>query len=230
MRTNIIDKICNELDDPLDGYSGTMLEYIESKLNHDNELYKYMSLEGGYGFLEDIIRDNTIKYGAPNEFNDPFECMSRIGVSNLDTVRESLNQITGINYATGAVLRAYDEIVNYSLNSYRSTELAKYGILCLSSIWEDILMWAHYADDHRGIVAVFQFNKNNSFYDSMRPVNYVKGVTYFELEHANHKLKGPDKSQHTFAQNDGHSYLLHYKAALASFILLFSHLHQRALR
>lgn len=192
MRSIILDKICNDIDDTPYGDFDSMPEYIESTLNVDKELYKYISLENNSGFIENIIRDNSIKYGAPNEFNDPFECMSIIGISSLNTVKKQIDKLsrdTDKTYSDGAVLRAYDEIVSHSLNSYRTKSLAKYGILCLSGIWDDILMWAHYSNDHKGIIAVFQFYKDHNFYERMMKVQYVRGISYFEMEHANCEKK-----------------------------------------
>ena len=188
MSSRILSKICNDIDDSLYKQFNSMPEYIESTLNEDNELYKYFSLEDEPEFLENVIRDNTIKFGAPNEFNDPFECMSVIGITSFNSTKKKLEELTqksGKKYSDGALLRAYDEIVGGSLASYRKKSLSKYGVLCLSGTWDDLLMWAHYSNDHKGVVVIFQFYKDHSFYDKMMKVQYKKGITYFEAEHPN---------------------------------------------
>jgi len=169
-----------------------MPEYIESTLNDDKELYKYFSIDGDPDFIEKIVRDNTIKFGNPSEFNDPFECMSVIGITSFASTKKKLKELargSGKKYSDEALLRAYDEIVSRSLTSYRDGSLRKYGLLCLSGTWDNILMWAHYANKHRGVVAVFHFDKGHPFYDKMMKVQYRRGITYFEIEHPNHAKK-----------------------------------------
>lgn len=185
MASTILSKICNDKDESI--YSGfnSVPEYIESTLNDDKELYKYISIEDDPKFVENIIRDSTIKFGAPNEFNDPFEFMSVIGISSLNSTIEKLNELAqkaGKKYSDVAILRAYDDIVKYSVKFYRDNVLSKYGILCLSGEYDSLLMWAHYSNDHKGIIAIFQFDKEHSFYNMMMKVQYKKGITYFEID------------------------------------------------
>jgi len=165
-----------------------MTEYIESTLNEDKELYKYLPLSDDPGYLENVIRDNTIKFGAPNDFNDPFECMSVIGITSFNRTKKELEELTknkGKKYSDEAFLRAYGQVVARSLDYYRNKSLSKYGVFCLSGKWDDILMWAHYSNDHKGVVTIFQFDKNHIFYDKMMKVQYRKGITYFEIDHPN---------------------------------------------
>lgn len=192
MTSIILPKICNEVDDSLYKQFDSIPEYIEFTLNEDNELYKYFPLENDPGFMENVIRDNTIKFGAPNKFNDPFECMSVIGVTNFNSTKKNLEELTqksGKKYSDSALLRAYDDIVEVSKDYFRKTTLSKYGILCLSGTWDDILMWAHYSNDHKGVVVILKFDKYHSFYARMMKVKYKKGITYFDVEHPNYGKK-----------------------------------------
>ncbi len=151
--------------------------------------------------MEKIIKDNTIKFGAPNEFNDPFECMSVIGITSFDSTKKKLEELaktSGEKYSDEAFLRAYDKVVKISLESYRTKSLSKYGILCLSGTWDNILMWAHYSNNHKGIIVIFHLDRGNSFYDKMMKVQYKKGITYFEVDHPN----GAKKMWESFSTKD----------------------------
>ncbi len=188
MASKIMSRIFNDIDDSLYSKFASIPEYIESTLNENRELYKFYSLKDDYSFVEKIIKDNTIKFGDPNEFNDPFECRSVLGISSIKATRKQLDELTknsGKRYSDDALLRAYDGIVKISLEAYRRKTLSKYGLLCLSGTWDNILMWSHYSNDHKGIVLIFQFNKDHSYYDKMMKVQYKKGITYFELDHVN---------------------------------------------
>ncbi len=188
MTSIILPKICNDVDDSQYKKFTSMPEYLESTLNEEKELHKYLSLGDDPSFVENIIRYNTIKFVAPNEFNDPFECMSIIGIASFDSTKKKLEELTKKTekkYSNETLLRAYDEIVKISLDSFRNKSLSKYGILSLSGTWDNILMWAHYSNHHKGIILIFQFDKNHSFYTKMMKVQYKKGITYFEVDHPN---------------------------------------------
>jgi len=114
--------------------------------------------------------------------------MSIIGITSFNSTKKKFEELTNnsiIKYSTETLLRAYDEIVNISLDPFRNKSIAKYGILSLSGTWDSILMWAHYSNYHKGIILIFQFYKDDSFYDKMMKVQYKKGITYFEVEHQN---------------------------------------------
>lgn len=54
------------------------------------------------------------------------------------------------------------------------------GVLSLSEIWDNLLMWAHYADSHRGFVLAF--DSNHSFFDQRKTaddlIRYLRQVKY----------------------------------------------------
>ena len=64
-------------------------------------MYKYIGLNENIEFVEKIIKDKTIKFSDPTTFNDPFECMSIIGVFSYSDIRdkheEYLNQGKSFN-------------------------------------------------------------------------------------------------------------------------------------
>ena len=128
MTSIILPKITNDIEDSEYKKFNSMTEYIESTLNEDKELYKYVSLKDGHSFIKNIVRDNTIKFSSPDEFNDPFECMSVIGVTSFDITMNKLEELTrasGKKYSEKALIRAYDEIVKKSLESYRNNSLSE---------------------------------------------------------------------------------------------------------
>ncbi len=46
------------------------------------------------------------------------------------------------------------------------------GILSLSKVRDDILMWTHYADRHRGLCFEFDGSANCNFFGEAQPVVY----------------------------------------------------------
>jgi hypothetical protein len=53
---------------------------------------------------------------------------------------------------------------------YHDTVTAHVGVMCLSEVHDDILMWAHYGDSHRGVCLVF--NPTDAFFATAQPVHY----------------------------------------------------------
>ena len=53
---------------------------------------------------------------------------------------------------------------------YREKITEQIGVLCLSSVENDILMWSHYADSHRGIC--LQFDGYFEFFANTQEVKY----------------------------------------------------------
>jgi hypothetical protein len=55
---------------------------------------------------------------------------------------------------------------------YHENVTAHVGVLCLSEVRDDLLMWAHYADSHRGIC--FVFDGADPVLASAQPVRYQR--------------------------------------------------------
>lgn len=62
-------------------------------------------------------------------------------------------------------------------NEAIQSEMATSKILCLSEVSDDMLLWAHYAEEHRGVAARFRSVEGlDSPYSEARAVQYVNGM------------------------------------------------------
>lgn len=137
------------------------------KIRSTSELHKYMSAERAIGFL----KDRTIRFTQPNALNDPYECHLTINrkvretlledsaryrktISNLseDEIREQ----TAANEST---------IIENALLAYRRIR-NELGVLSLTEDPLNLLMWAHYGDEHKGIVVELDFAHPSLFIGS----------------------------------------------------------------
>lgn len=185
---SISQDINNEIDKSYYSQYSSIQELISSSLGKEKCLYKYLPLNEDIDFVQDILQNNTIKSNDPTQFNDPFECMSIVGLVNYDSFRVALSNLTKSNekqYDESVFVKEYDEFVKNVRKEYLEKILAKYGILCFSGIWDNILMWSHYASHHKGIVLVFRYDEKSSFYENMMKVRYKDGIEYFNLSHIN---------------------------------------------
>lgn len=81
--------------------------------------------------------------------------------------------------------------------AYRRTLplIEKLGILCLCERNDDILMWSHYADKHRG--ACLMFDTSSDFFAEMFPVSYqtdYPSVNFLQLLHDMESKRGPNET------------------------------------
>lgn len=140
-------------------------------------LYKYYSPL----LIENIFVNKTIRFTPVQEFNDPFEAL--IGMDNIRNWYVRIeNGIEPID--------AKDKMERSK--NIRELVLGEFGIFCLSAKHDDIKMWSHYADSHKGFVIKFKmdckfFNefKENGF--GIKQVNYKE--SRFNLSELQEKLE-----------------------------------------
>jgi hypothetical protein len=118
--------------------------------------YKYR----GAGRM-DLIRERKFLFQPYHQFNDPFECRFVLNPPPNERARAELDGY----HAEWAEVKVWTE-----------GRIGQLGILCLSKVRDSILMWSHYADNHRGFVAGFDLD--HSFFrksaDYIDPTYRVK--------------------------------------------------------
>jgi hypothetical protein len=168
-------------------------------------LYKYLHPD-----RLSVLRERKIRFTQPGNFNDPFEFRPRIESLMQDQqmreyvagnferlVDEELNH-------NGALLQfvpketwkrsllaqksqlpvlfslLMPEALNRTSFSIDKVLNQSVGILCLSEIRDSLLMWGHYADNHRGLV--IGFDSDHPFFNKKRNENdefgYLRKVDY----------------------------------------------------
>lgn len=140
----------------------------------DGLLYKYLSFEK----VEKLITNNTLYFSKAENFNDPFDLISDIIDPSLtaDHYKEIL-KIHRPNYSRRErrqslqTLRAKEDALirhmRYKIKKLRD----KIGVCCFSQKYDNALMWAHYANSHKGICVGFSIGQNN-----LMPIHKVKYV------------------------------------------------------
>lgn len=97
----------------------------------------------------DAVRTNKMWYSAPCNFNDVFDC--EITIDEESIVKSILKLAPGgthVRKGSHIWRKVQKEINNVSsvFNKLRVTT----GVSCLSELDDSLLMWAHYANNHRG--------------------------------------------------------------------------------
>jgi len=166
-------------------------------------VFKYCDAHG-----VEILKNLEIKVTPPNQFNDPFEftayatCSDPEGWAKCLLKKDQIRKRYGEDIMNGrfdGTFRQYQEqfrkprrelIETLVSNMPRVLEEAqvaaiddastRYGVLCLSSRPDSILMWGHYSDSHQGMVV--GFDRSHKIFKGqfgLRDVNYErKRVVY----------------------------------------------------
>ena len=110
----------------------------------------------------DSLRNHNMYFSYPKEFNDPFDC--RIVTTNRGSKTEWLQWLQNQNIS----FDKKREIENF-INSSRfdsskfekppTNEIDTQVLHCLSAVYDNLLMWSHYAENHKGICIGYEVKK-----------------------------------------------------------------------
>jgi hypothetical protein len=156
-------------------------------LSRPARLYKYRPIDPS-GFTGRIFTHRELFFSPASSFNDPFE--SRFVLSMEATLEERIGKFRSILPTQRPDLEgaaresmAQDLANSFLLDSTTTARgltemlLAKSGVLCLSERNDDILMWSHYADHHRGLCLEFSTSGSEAFLaERLLPVSYSDKV------------------------------------------------------
>ena len=122
--------------------------------------------------LETLLRDESIKFTRPDMFNDPWDCRVKYRVprnekeiSDLVEYFKYLNKKVYPHISDQARENSAQELIANPqgiVNAVQSMSSSitkavseQYRVFCLAEEPDCILMWAHYADCHKGICLEF---------------------------------------------------------------------------
>lgn len=136
-------------------------------------LYKYYPDDG---FRLDGIKANKMWYSAPCNFNDVFDCDITVDEAALLGCALQLAP-DGTKIRTGSTAwKQIRQTMRQEIKSFRATfedNRSTMGISCLSESDESLLMWAHYANNHRGICVEYDLMEiNNQLHFTPVPIIY----------------------------------------------------------
>lgn len=131
-------------------------------------IFRYKYVPFNEGSLA-IIKDGTMKFTNPKDFNDPFDCYPELDIkATSEFVKKTItpgekNKVDNIiknkkgNLSPAKKLLERQKYLNqpkYTPEEYFE-KFNNVGICCLSRNPLNLLMWAHYASEHKGFVVEF---------------------------------------------------------------------------
>ncbi len=166
------------------------------------QLFKYMSKPRNF------FEEGFIRLSQPSALNDPFE--AAFCQKSLDELASHFDEPTSWDPEFGEL--QFSQYVDFRMHNI--------GVISFTENKENLLMWAHYANEHKGIVAgVAHFPQNGSIFKNLfradalinsawgeewsqfdgvpKPVSYRKGLRYrndkFDYDYSNISAEGADR-------------------------------------
>lgn len=138
------------------------------KIGNPKVIYKYMSSD----YILNTLRDNYLFFNSFSNFNDPFDCNI-----NLFDFNKEVDSKTGLRK-----LKDKEKQFQKELNSYK--------ICCFTRTQNNLLMWGHYANSHKGVCLGFSAESSDL---NALDMHYTK-----EFTKANFFPFDEDKLHHVF--------------------------------
>ncbi|MGD0216615.1 MAG: DUF2971 domain-containing protein [Desulfobaccales bacterium] len=144
-------------------------------------LYRYRSMKDKE--LEGVFKNLELYMANPTMFNDPFECRPNIIIHDGRLSKELYIKQSAkraklkhnlTKHQENNLVREYRLILNdiHRMEEIYETFVVETGIYCLSAINNNILMWSHYSEGHRGLCLEFDTRNNINLFDVALKVSY----------------------------------------------------------
>lgn len=143
-------------------------------------LFKYYAVSD---YSVSGLRGREVFYSAPSKFNDPFDCRlqfadERILVADLRRLIHSEVSIKqGTQKANEVAMNLNPQLqklpqaeIRSSLQAALRHQFENRGVCCFSEVCDNLLMWGHYANGHRGFC--LEFDTSYPLFYRVHPVTY----------------------------------------------------------
>lgn len=161
-------------------------------------VYKYRDWDNAAH--RNLLIHNEFFMASPKDFNDPFDCRIAPNVNLLSDLEKSeyVNKLSIAHYDEAQRLgidlnkaipdlerRIYSGSIQEQIEKEEFESNDKYfGILSLSSSWNNVLLWSHYAKMHEGFcVGFFEKKLRDTF------IKYPTGITKIRYSKEFPKIK-----------------------------------------
>ncbi len=154
-----------------------------------SKLYHYQRYNPEH--LADLLTNKRVHCATPGQLNDPWDCRPWFNVSSVLANPDELERCLEAYYkycpATvpdefrtlyGEMLRSDPSALRaavISLSISIQQEIAKRRIYCLTPLPDNVLMWSHYAENHKGVC--LEFDTRVRLFETALAVTYRKAYS-----------------------------------------------------
>ena len=166
-----------------DNIKAVRQEIIDNK--RPRYLYKYRSIKSAIEFL----KNNSIYFSNYQEFNDPFESVCKKKYDFTPKEYFETFQRWGVDFFSAAI-EAEKIRLGYvngkDLLSQATNQILKdFAYFCMTKDPDNILMWSHYADSHKGVCLKFDLLQDLDTFALTVPVDYNSEYPEFNTLNGN---------------------------------------------
>lgn len=169
--------------------------------NYPEIVYKYRNWTSD--FNKAVLEKNELFMTSPEYFNDPFDCRIPTNYNLLDTPEKVNNYAVEFTERHKVWLKENGQNLQEEIRlikndfTYRLSEMQQnhenqlfqsqnkhYGILSMTTKWNNILMWSHYGDFHKGYCIGFWEEKmrKSALFGKGGPVSYNNENEYPKID------------------------------------------------
>ena len=154
-------------------------------MDKPKNLYKYEAVS-----IRSLLnlKTQTLHFGAPANFNDPYDCAITASVreptdEEIEDFRLKYSQIEELPELTRGQLKALPRpqlkewlvrISQQTVTQIAEENIRKRGVTCFSEVNDELLMWSHYAEKYTGFC--LEFDTSFEPFSKVRKVIYSKSM------------------------------------------------------
>jgi hypothetical protein len=160
-------------------------------------LYKYQSVSARTLVA---LKKRTLWFGRPARFNDPFDCAvpyvkaevsledcarlleAHVGAAGWDELRTDRRYVGEDGQPTELLRSLVQNSGDQPLQEAMSSLYWNRGVTCFSEEPDNMLLWSHYGDSHRGMC--LEFDTAAPVLDKLHKVIYSDDIPRFNTAHA----------------------------------------------
>ena len=125
-------------------------------------LYKYVSNESMS--FSSVLKDDQVYFSSPLQLNDPFELNKNVRMPSKQELKLWLKEQGVKRKDLKWCLEKNIEVLSSELTNVDSINkalLESSGIFCMTPSCDNLLMWAHYANSHKGVCFGFDIEEDH---------------------------------------------------------------------
>ena len=173
---------------------------MEVNINHrkyNSFICKYFAIND---YLNDSLLHNYLWFSDPATFNDPYDLNLNLILpiyKEKDFIRlaeiiieKGLGNGNSAQHLANHFL-SNPSVLKNSLQSEVNKIASSLGVSCFCQNADNLLMWSHYADRHKGICLKFDMFKDKTFFEISIKIDYPErypGFDYLALREDNNAL------------------------------------------
>ncbi|MEZ4972853.1 MAG: DUF2971 domain-containing protein [Cyclobacteriaceae bacterium] len=183
-------------------------------------IYKFFRINQ---YLFDTLISNQLYFSSIQQFNDPYDSrmtfLSRIDEEDFKVYLKNTIESEEIRLKyLNAFKKNPDEFIKPFIDLYESM-LNYFGICCFTNDKDDLLLWSHYADGHKGVCLGFDYDLMTKKFPQFDEVDYNDDPFHFDIKNATKSVSNTILRKSTKWKYEGEIRFLMERSKRAAFYL-----------